>query len=100
MFMYNMPPPWGFPGYGPPVPPTTSPDIWEKAMKWMEKQERKRLKEEEKKKKPKGGGDGPSPFQLAILLTAISPLIGPMTLWAASYMLVQTYVNLQGIVPH
>jgi len=96
--MYNMPPPWLYP----PIPPTTGGDSWEKAFKFYEKLERKKLKEEEKKKKDgkKGGGDGPSPFQVAILLTAISPLIGPMTLWAASYMLAQTFYNLQGIVPH
>ena len=99
--MYNMPPPWMIPGYGyPPQVPTPSPDIWDKAMKWVEKQERKKQKAEEKKKDGGKKPDGFSPFQMFIFLTAITPFVGPATVWAWAFMLRQAVQNLQVIVPH
>lgn len=99
MFMYNMPPPWG---YGPTTPPPQATDSWEKALKFFEKLERKKLKkeEDEKKKKKEKGPEGPSAFQMFVFLTAVTPFVGPATVWATAFMMRQAFQNLQAIVPH
>lgn len=64
-------------------------------MKWVEKQERKKQKTEDKKKEKKP--DGPSPFQLCIFLTMLTPIVGPLTLMASTYMLRIAFANIQAI---
>jgi hypothetical protein len=98
--MYNMPPP---PWFYPQQPQAGGMDSWEKAFKFYEKLERKKLKKEEedkKKDKKPSGGDGMNPFQMFILLTAITPFVGPASVWATSFMMRQAFENLQAIVPH
>lgn len=97
MKMYYMTPPFGSRKND-----TGDVDIASIVAKVLLKVEKAKKKEEEAKKKGEGDkkkdGGGPTAFQLMIFFTAITPFVGPASVWATSFMMRQAFENLQAIV--